>query len=174
VFTDEERRTLASLAKEVGRRALSNLDPIVTPATLLRRHRDLVADMWTFLERRRPGRPRTKVDIEQLIVRMARDNPSWGYTRIQGALINLDIRVGPGTIRRIFRDHLIEPAPSRGRRRVRRALSPRTQSSRRRQSAYHPRRAPAMTSRRPLFVGRVEALALPIQASLICQTIVLK
>src|SRR5579859_6306624 len=79
--------------------ALSNLDPIVTPATLLRWHRELVATKWTFLERRRPGRPSTKVDIEQLIVRMATDNPSWGYTRIQGALINLDIRVGRGAIR---------------------------------------------------------------------------
>jgi putative transposase len=47
---------------------------------------------------------------------MAKDNPSWGYTRIQGALINLDIQVGRGTIRRILRDHLIEPAQSRGRR----------------------------------------------------------
>src|ERR1700722_20086197 len=99
VFTDAERRTLASLAKEVGRKALSNLDPIVTPATPLRWHRELVAKKWTFLERRRPGRPRTKVDIEQLIVRMATDNPSWGYTRIQGALLNLDIQVGRGTIR---------------------------------------------------------------------------
>jgi putative transposase len=116
IFTDAERRTLAKLAKEVGRKALSNLDPIVTRSTLLRSHRELVAKKWTFLERRRPGRPRTKVDIEQLIVRMATDNPSWGYTRIQGALINLDIRVGRGTIRRILRDHLIEPVRSRGRR----------------------------------------------------------
>ena len=120
IFTDAERRTLAKLAKEVGRKALSNLDPIVTPATLLRWHRELVAKKWTFLERRRPGRPGTKVDIEQLIVRVATDNPSWGYTRIQGALSNLDIQVGRGTIRRILRDHLrdhlIEPAPSRGRR----------------------------------------------------------
>jgi transposase InsO family protein len=64
--------------------------------------------------RSRPAR--TKVDIEQLIVRMATDNPGWRYTRIQGALTNLNIRVACGTIRRILRDHLIEPAPSRGRR----------------------------------------------------------
>jgi hypothetical protein len=82
IFTDAERRTLAKLAQEVGRKALSNLDPIVAPATPLRWHRELVATKWTILERRRPGRPRTKVDIEQLIVRMATDNPSWGYTRI--------------------------------------------------------------------------------------------
>jgi putative transposase len=116
VFTDAERRTLATLATEVGRKARSSLDPIVTRATLLRWHRELVAQKWTFLERRRPGRPRTKADIEQLIVRMATDNTSWGYTRIQGALINLNIKVGRGTIRRILKDHLIQPAPSRGRR----------------------------------------------------------
>jgi hypothetical protein len=84
--------------------------------TLLRWHRELVAKKWTFLERRRPGRPRTKPDIEQLIVRMANENPGWGYTRIQGALMNLDIKLGRGTIRRILKDHLIEPAPARGRR----------------------------------------------------------
>jgi putative transposase len=116
LFTDAERRTLGSLAKEVGRKSLGSLDPIVTPATLLRWHRELVAKKWTFPERRHPGRPRTKVDIEQLIVCMATENPSWGYTRIQGALINLDVQVGRGTIRRILQDHLIEPAPSRGRR----------------------------------------------------------
>jgi putative transposase len=116
LFTDAERRTLATLAREVGRKALSSLDPIVTPATLLRWHRELAAEKWTFLERCRPGRPRTKIDTEQLIVRMATDNPSWGYTRIQGALMNLQIKVGRGTIRRILKDHLIEPAPTRGRR----------------------------------------------------------
>jgi hypothetical protein len=63
VFTDAERRTLATLAKEVGRKALNNIDAIVTPATLLRWHRELVADKWTFLDRRRPGRPRTQLDI---------------------------------------------------------------------------------------------------------------
>jgi len=103
LFSDAERRTLATLAKEIGSRALRDLDPLVSPATLLRWHRDLVARKWTFLERRRPGRPRTKIDIEQLIVRMANENPNWGYTRIQGALLNLDVEVGRGTIRRILK-----------------------------------------------------------------------
>jgi len=116
LFTDAERRTLATLAKEIGTKVLRDLDPLVSPATLLRWHRDLVAQKWTFLERRRPGRPRTKIDIEQLVVRMAGENPSWGYTRIHGALLNLDIKIGRGTIRRILKDHLIEPAPARGRR----------------------------------------------------------
>ena len=116
LFTDAERRTLGALAKEIGIKALQELTPIVSPATLLRWHRQLVAQKWTFLERRRPRRPRTPIDIEQLVIRMAHENPSWGYTRIHGALLNLDIKVGRGTIRRILKDHLIEPAPGRARR----------------------------------------------------------
>jgi hypothetical protein len=115
LFTDAERRTLAGLAKGIGSKALRELDPIVTPETLLRWHRELVAKKWTFLERRQPGRPRTKIDIEELVVRIANENPSWGYTRIHGALRNLDVKVGRGTIRFILKDHLIEPAPTRGR-----------------------------------------------------------
>jgi putative transposase len=103
LFTDPERRTLGALAKEIGINALRELDPLVSPATLLRWHRELVAQKWTFLERLRPGRPRTAIDIEQLIVRIAHENPSWGYTRICGALLNLDVKVGRGTIRRILK-----------------------------------------------------------------------
>jgi putative transposase len=115
LFSEAERSTLATLAKAIGTRVLRDLDPLVSPATLLRWHRQLVARKWTFLDRRRPGRPRTKIDIEQLVVRMAHENCGWGYTRIQGALRNLDIKIGRGTIRRILKDHLIEPAPARGR-----------------------------------------------------------
>jgi hypothetical protein len=61
LFSDAERRTLATLAKEIGTEALRALDPLVSPATLLRWHRQLVAQRWTFLEGRRPGRPRTKM-----------------------------------------------------------------------------------------------------------------
>jgi transposase InsO family protein len=104
---------LARKAIAVGRRTLLELDPIVTPDTLLRWHRELVARKWTYLEHRRPGRPRTKADIEELIVRMATENPRWGYTRIQGALSNLRLKVGRGTIRRIILDHGLEPAPNR-------------------------------------------------------------
>ena len=116
VCADPERRTLAALAKEIGSKALRELDPLVSPATLLRWHWQLVAQKWTFVERRQPGRPRTKIDIEQLVIRMATENPSWGYTRIHGALRNLDVKIGRGMIRRILKDYLIEPAPARGRR----------------------------------------------------------
>jgi hypothetical protein len=63
IFTDAERRLLARKAFPVGRRSLRELDPIVTPDTLLGWHRELVAHKWTYIERRRPGRPQTRADI---------------------------------------------------------------------------------------------------------------
>ncbi len=114
LFSDAERRQLARKAVAVGWRGLFELDPIVTPDTLLRWHRELVARKWTYVERRRPGRPRTKAEIEALIIRMATENPRWGYTRIQGALGNLRYHVGRGTIRRILLENGIEPSPQRG------------------------------------------------------------
>jgi hypothetical protein len=82
IFT-AERRTLAEKASALGRKTLRELGTIVTPETLLRWHRELVARKWTFIERRKPGRPRTRQELA-LVVRMATENPSWGYTRIQG------------------------------------------------------------------------------------------
>src|SRR5450755_1708549 len=87
-FTDAERALLARKAKVVGRKALLELDTIVSPDTLLQWHQRLVAQKWTFTHRRGPGRPGIMRHISELIVRMAQDNPSWGYTRIQGALDN--------------------------------------------------------------------------------------
>jgi hypothetical protein len=83
-FTDAERALLARKAKAVGRKALLELDTIVSPDTLLRWHRRLVAQKWNFAERRGAGRPGIMRHISELIVRMARENPRWGYTRIQG------------------------------------------------------------------------------------------
>jgi putative transposase len=114
VFTDAERRQLAEKARALGRRALHELGTIVTPETLLRWHRELVARKWTFVERRSPGRPRIRGELVALVVRMAKDNRSWGYTRIQGAMANLGHKLGRGTIGRILKDHGIEPAPERG------------------------------------------------------------
>jgi putative transposase len=114
VFTDAERRHLAEKAKAIGRKVLSELGTIVTPETLLRWHRELVARKWTFVERRRPGRPRTREELVGLVVRMASENPTWGYTRIQGAMTNLGHTLGRGTIRGILKEQGIEPAPERG------------------------------------------------------------
>ena len=115
-FTEAERALLGRKAKAVGRKALLELDTIVSPDTLLRWHRRLVAQKWNFVERRRPGRPGIMRHISELIVRMAQDNPSWGYTRIQGALANLSHKVGRGTIANVLRRTGIEPSPKRGRR----------------------------------------------------------
>jgi putative transposase len=97
-FSDAERRRLAERAKSLGRRALSQLDTLVTPATLLRRHRTLIAQKWNYVHRRRVGRPRTSDQIAELVLRMVSENPSWGYTRVQGALRNVGYKVSPGTI----------------------------------------------------------------------------
>jgi len=114
VFTDAERRQLAEKARALGRKALHELGTIVTPETLLRWHRELVARKWTFVEKRSPGRPRIRGELVALVVRMARENRGWGYTRIQGAMANLGYKLGRGTIGRILKDHGIEPAPERG------------------------------------------------------------
>ncbi len=114
VFTDAERRQLAEKARALGRKALHELGTIVTPETLLRWHRELVARKWTFVERRGPGRPRIREELAALVVRMARENRGWGYTRIQGAMANLGHKLGRGTIGRILKDRGIEPAPERG------------------------------------------------------------
>ena len=78
-FTDAERALLARKAKAVGRKALLELETIVSPDTLLRWHRRLIAEKWNFVHRRRPGRPGIMQGISALIARMAQDNPGWGW-----------------------------------------------------------------------------------------------
>src|SRR5437870_170037 len=91
-LTDDDRRRLAARAYRVGRAALREIATIATPDTLLRWHRELIARKWTYAAR--AGRRGVLVEIRQLVVRMASDNPTWGYTRIQGALENVGHRVG--------------------------------------------------------------------------------
>ena len=86
---------------------------IVTPATLLAWHRQLVKRRWTY-RRTRTGRPPLDPEICQLIVRMAKDNPRWGYVRIQGELHKLGIRVGATSIKRLLLREGLGPAPRRG------------------------------------------------------------
>jgi transposase InsO family protein len=114
-FTDAERRRLARKAYALGRRVLNGLETLITPDTLLRWHRELVASKWNYSHRRGPGRPRIMKTIVDLILRMALENRSWGYTRIRGALANLGHQVGRNTIANVLHEHGIEPAPERDR-----------------------------------------------------------
>jgi hypothetical protein len=111
-FTDEQRIRLAVKAKVLGRRALDELETLVTPDTLLAWHRKLIAQKWTYA-RKGPGRPRVTLEITDLVLRMARENDSWGYDRIQGALANLGHIIAPNTVKNILRRHGIDPAPER-------------------------------------------------------------
>jgi transposase InsO family protein len=113
-FTDAERRRLARKAQALGRRVLNQIETLNDTDTLLRWYRELVASKWDYSHRRGPGRPRLMRTIADLIVRMALENPSWGYTRIRGALANLGHEVGRGTIANILKESGIEPAPERG------------------------------------------------------------
>ena len=114
-FTDEQRMRLAVKAKGLGRRLLDELETLVTPDTLLAWHRKLIAQKWTYAKKG-PGRPRVAQEITDLILRMARDNTSWGYDRIQGALANLGHVIAPNTVKNILKRHGIEPAPDRQKR----------------------------------------------------------
>ena len=93
-LTDDQRRRSAAKGKILGRRVLAEIATIVTPDTILAWHRRLIAAKWTYARRARPGRPPVMKRIIDLAVRMARENPCWGYTRIQGPLANLGHRVG--------------------------------------------------------------------------------
>ena len=111
-LTDAQRRRLAILGHRLGRARLRTVASLVTPDTILRWHRQLVARKWTY-PRRSPGRARVLLEIPQLVVRMAEENPTWGYTRIQGALKNVGHRVGRSTIARILKAHGLPPVPER-------------------------------------------------------------
>jgi hypothetical protein len=111
-LNDDQRRRLAVPGWRLGRGMLREVATLVTPDTLLRWHRDLIAQKWTYA-RQRPGRPGVLVEIRRLVVRMATDNPSWGYTRIQGALKNLGHRVARSTIASVLKAEGIPPSRER-------------------------------------------------------------
>jgi len=112
-FNDAQRVRLATKAKRIGRKALNQFATLVTPDTLLAWHRRLIARKYDSSRTRQPGRPRTVGEIRELILRLARENRSWGYTRIQGALANLRHEVGRGTIAKGLKAAGMEPAPQR-------------------------------------------------------------
>jgi hypothetical protein len=93
---------LATAAKRLGRKALRKLDTFVTPDTLMRWYRRLVARKYDSSARRRSSQPRRRADIVALVLRMAKENATWGYTRIRSALFNLGHDIGRNTIKRIL------------------------------------------------------------------------
>jgi transposase InsO family protein len=111
-LTDDDRRQLAARAYRLGRQVLREIATIVAPDTLLRWHRRLIAHKWTYAKK---GASRRAIlaEIRELVRRMAEENPTWGYTRIQGALKNVGHRVGRSTIARILRAYGIPPVPER-------------------------------------------------------------
>src|SRR5512132_1050431 len=109
-FTWLDRAVLSALSKLLPA-PLRQLR-LVTPRTLLRWHAQLVAHHWTY-PRRPPGRPPTAPALRALVLRMARENPRWGYRRIQGELIGLGHHVAASTVWKILKAADIDPAPHR-------------------------------------------------------------
>ena len=115
LLNDDQRRLLAVKAHAIGRKTLLELTTIVTPDTILRWHRRLVARKFDSSDKRKPGRPRIRQVIVDAIVRFARENPTWGYDRIQGALKNVGYHIADSTVANVLKAHGIGPAPERQR-----------------------------------------------------------
>jgi transposase InsO family protein len=116
LLNDDQRRRLAVKGKALGLKALRELAAIVTPDTILRWHRELVAKKWDFSNLKKPvGRPGVCEEVVRLVVQMAKENPTWGYDRIQGALKNLGFHIADSSVGNILKEHGIEPAPDRKR-----------------------------------------------------------
>jgi hypothetical protein len=115
-LSDAERATLAELGRRLGRKALAEVATVARPDTILAWYRKLVARKFDGSKARRsPGRPRIKREIEQLIVRMAKENHDWGYDRIVGALANLGYQVCDQTVGNVLQRHGLPPVPERKR-----------------------------------------------------------
>jgi putative transposase len=114
LLSNSEKATLADIARRLGRRALADVAAVARPDTLLRWYRELIAKKFDGSKLRKSvGRPPVDEEIESLIVRMARENPSWGYDRIKGAMANLDHKVSDQTVGNILKKHDIPPAQKR-------------------------------------------------------------
>ena len=93
-FTDDERRRLAKLAKELGRKALAEIGPVVTPDTLFTWYKKLTSKKFDSSKSRQGlGRSRIDDEVEALVLRFARENSDWGYDRIVGAIQNLGYEI---------------------------------------------------------------------------------
>ena len=113
-LTGGERKTLAEIGKRLGRKALEEVASIVKPETILAWHRKLIAKKFDGSKNRAyPGRPKIDADVENLIVRLAQENRSWGYDRIVGVLGSLGHKVSDQTVGNVLKRHGIPPAPER-------------------------------------------------------------
>jgi transposase InsO family protein len=113
-FTPYDRAFLAALLHRLPTDALRRVRLLVRPDTVLRWHRDLVARQHAAASRpKRPGRPRTVHSIRALVLRLARENPHWGYRRIHGELLVLGIQIAASTVWEMLKDAGINPAPQR-------------------------------------------------------------
>jgi putative transposase len=111
-YDPADRVWFAALARLLPRRRWTEIFP-VTPATLLAWHRRLAAAKYGTSKQRKPGRPPTARSIARLVVRLAKENPLWGYRRIHGELTKLGLAVAPSTVWEILRAAGIDPAPRR-------------------------------------------------------------
>src|SRR5215510_3679046 len=114
LLTDAERKTLAEIGHKLGRQALQEIATIAQPDTILAWHRTFMDQHEVRSPQRQSiGRPRIAKELEDLVVRMARENRSWGYDRIVGALGNLGYAISDQTVGNILKRHGIPPAPER-------------------------------------------------------------
>ncbi len=113
-FTPADRAFLAALLHRLPRTVLRQIRLLVCPETILRWHRDLIATHHARISRpKRAGRPPTVRSVRALVLRLARENSSWGYRRIHGELLVLGIKVAASTVWEILKDAGIDPAPAR-------------------------------------------------------------
>ena len=113
-LSDTERTTLAELGKKLGKRALEEVAKVATPDTILGWHRKLVAQKFDgSTQRKSLGRPRVDKELEDLVVRMAQENRSWGYDRLAGALAHLGYDISDQTVGNILKRRGLPPAPER-------------------------------------------------------------
>lgn len=115
LLSDNEKATLAEIAKRVGRKALAQIGCVAKPDTILAWYRKLIAKKFDGSKRRvSRGRPPVGQELEDLVVELARNNASWGYDRIVGALDNLGHSISDQTVGNILRRRGVPPAPERG------------------------------------------------------------
>jgi transposase InsO family protein len=113
-FAPADRALLAALLRRLPCKVRDRIRLLVRPDTVLRWHRDLIARRHAKISRpKRPGRPPTIRSIRTLVLRLARENDSWGYRRIHGELLTLGMKVAPSTVWEILHDAGIDPAPQR-------------------------------------------------------------